>query len=73
MNFSNLTDKEKQYAQAIIECIDDGIFITDGQGTVIDLNTSSLGCQKREDIIGRNMRDLIKDGIYKTSAALQVI
>ena len=38
MDFNKLTEKEKQYARAIIECIDDGVFITDGEGTVIDLN-----------------------------------
>lgn len=73
MDFSKLTEKEKKYARAIIECIDDGVFITDGEGTVMDLNTNSLGCQKRENIVGRNMRQLIEDGIYRDSAALRVI
>uniref|UniRef100_UPI003AB55B42 sigma 54-interacting transcriptional regulator n=1 Tax=Eisenbergiella sp. TaxID=1924109 RepID=UPI003AB55B42 len=73
MDFNKLTEKEKQYARAIIECIDDGVFITDGEGTVIDLNINSLGCQKRENIIGRNMRELIQAGIYRDSAALRVI
>ncbi|MCQ4636440.1 sigma 54-interacting transcriptional regulator [Anaerovorax odorimutans] len=73
MDFNKLTENEKKYARAIIECIDDGIFITDGEGTVIDLNANSLGCQKRENIIGRNMRELIEAGIYRDSAALRVI
>ena len=73
MDINKLTEKEKAYARAVIECIDDGIFITDGEGTVIDLNTVSLGCQKRENIIGKNMRALIDEGIYRDSAALRVI
>lgn len=60
-------------AKAVIDCIDDGIFITDGEGTVIEANKRGLGSQKREDIIGKNMADLIKAGIYENSIALKVI
>lgn len=73
MDINKLTEKEKAYARAIMECIDDGIFITDGEGKVIDLNAASLGCQERENVIGKNMRELIDEGIYKDSAALRVI
>lgn len=60
-------------AKAVIECIDDGIFITDGNGTVIETNKRGLGSLRREDIIGKNMADLVRDGIYETSIALKVI
>ena len=73
MDINSLTEREKAYARAVIECIDDGIFITDGEGTVVELNTANLGCQKRENIIGKNMRELIDEGIYRDSAALRVI
>lgn len=59
--------------RTVIECIDDGIFITDGEGTVIEANKRGLGCQKREDIIGKNMADLVKAGVYEDSIALKVI
>lgn len=73
MDFKNISEETRGYIRALIECIDDGIFITDGEGNVIDLNEESLGLNKREDIVGRNMRDLVKEGIYKDSVALHVI
>ena len=73
MNFNDITEDAKQYVKAIIECIDDGIWITDGQGNVIEVNTQALGCQKREDIIGKNMKDLVEAGIYYTSVTLKVL
>ena len=73
MDFKNISEETRDYIRALIECIDDGIFITDGEGNVIDLNEESLGLNKREDIVGRNMRDLVKEGIYKDSVALHVI
>lgn len=73
MNFNDITEDAKQYVKAIIECIDDGIWITDGQGNVIEVNTQALGCQKREDIIGKNMKDLVEAGIYDTSVTLKVL
>ena len=73
MDFKNISEETRDYIRALIECIDDGIFITDGEGTVIDLNEESLGSNKREDIVGRNMKDLVEEGIYKDSVALHVI
>lgn len=73
MDFNNCSDETKNCVRAVIECIDDGIFITDGNGTVVELNKSALGCQSRETIIGKNMRELIKEGIYEDSLALRVI
>ncbi len=73
MNFDHITEEAKKYAKSIIECIDDGIWITDGDGNVIEVNTQALGCQKREDIIGKNMRELVESGIYDTSVTLKVL
>ena len=50
MDFRNMSDEAKMYIKAIIECIDDGIWITDGSGTCLEINRQALGCQKREDI-----------------------
>lgn len=73
MDVKNISQETKDYIRAVIDCIDDGIFITDGEGTVIDLNEESLGMYKREDIVGKNMRDLVREGVYQDSVALRVI
>ena len=59
MDYNKLPDEARKYIRSIIECIDDGIFITDGEGNVIELNGASLGVQSRESIIGKNMRQLV--------------
>ncbi|NLD45676.1 MAG: hypothetical protein GX660_00560 [Clostridiaceae bacterium] len=70
---NNLSEETRAFAKALIECIDDGIFITDSKGTVIETNKRGLGTQKRDDIIGKNMEQLIREGIYEDSIALKVI
>lgn len=73
LDLNNLSEEVKYYIKALIECIDDGIFITDGKGNVIEANKRGMGTQKRETVIGRNMAVLIKEGIYEDSIALKVI
>lgn len=73
MNFNEFSKETKACIRAIIECIDDGIFITDGEGTVVELNQTALGAQQREHILGKNMRELIEEGIYRDSLSLQSI
>lgn len=61
--------------QGLLNCIQDGIFITDGTGTVVACNDSSLSfCySKKENLIGRNMKDLVSNGVFDDSVALKVI
>lgn len=73
MNFNEFSKETKACIRAIIECIDDGIFITDGEGTVVELNQTALGAQQREHILGKNMRELIEEGVYRDSCSLQRI
>lgn len=73
MNFNEFSKETKACIRAIIECIDDGIFITDGEGTVVELNQTALGAQQREHILGKNMRELIEEGVYRDSCSLQSI
>lgn len=73
MDFNNMSDEVKAYVRAIIECIDDGIWITDGKGICLEVNKQALGCQKRENIIGKTMDELVHDGIYETSVTLEVL
>lgn len=73
MDFRNMSDEAKMYIKAIIECIDDGIWITDGSGTCLEINRQALGCQKREDIIGKTMKELVGEGVYDSSVTLKVL
>lgn len=73
MDLKKITPEAKAYVKAVIECIDDGVWITDGKGYVIEANTQAMGCQQREDIIGRNMKELVEKGTYDRSVTLECI
>ncbi len=60
---------------AILDSSDDGIHITDGKGVTLKFNKS---CERIDGvtadyIIGKNMEELVKEGIYSESVALAVI
>ncbi len=59
----------------IIESSFDGIFVTDGAANVLMLNSAyeRITGIKKEDLIGKNMRDLVRDGVYSQSGSLMVI
>lgn len=50
----------------ILNCIQDGVFITDGEGKVLTLNKASedLCIYSAEELIGRNVQDLIEEGYF---------
>ncbi|WP_176461686.1 sigma-54 interaction domain-containing protein [Anaeromicrobium sediminis] len=59
----------------IIESSSDGIHVTDGEGTTLRFNRA---CERIEDIsrkemIGKNMRDMVKAGIYSKSVTVEVL
>lgn len=58
-----------------LESSHDGIMVSDGMGNVIRLNAAleKLIGVKRRDILGRNVADLVQEGVYESSALLQVI
>ena len=60
---------------AIIDSSSDGLFVCDGNGTVIRMNPASerIHRAKVEEIIGKNMVDLVEDGFIDRSAALEAI
>lgn len=60
---------------ATLDSSDDGIHITDGKGTTLRFNKSCerIDGVKAEQIIGRNMEELVREGIYSESVALAVI
>jgi PAS domain S-box-containing protein len=59
----------------IIEASFDGIYITDGHGKTLKVNKAyeKVTGLKREDLIGRPMEDLEKEGTISKSATLEVL
>ena len=60
---------------AIIDSSSDGLFVCDNHATVIRVNPASerIHKVKSEDIIGKNMNELLKQGFIDRSAALEAI
>jgi PAS domain S-box-containing protein len=61
--------------RAILDCIQDGVFITDGNGKILALNQASLDlCLYGEDeLVGKTMQDLIAQGMFDDAASLKAI
>ena len=69
------TKKLKSELDAIIEASFDSIFVTDAKANVISINeayTRITGISA-EEIIGKNMYDLVEQGLYDRSATIHVI
>ncbi len=69
------TKKVKSELDAIIEASFDSIFVTDAKANVISINdayTRITGI-KAEEIIGKNMYDLVEQGVYDRSATIHVV
>jgi PAS domain S-box-containing protein len=60
---------------AIIDSSSDGLFVCDGNATVIRMNPASERIHriKAEAVIGKNMADLIDEGFIDRSAALEAV
>nr|WP_312579164.1 sigma 54-interacting transcriptional regulator [Sedimentibacter sp.] len=61
--------------ERVIDSSFDGMFITDGVGNVLYLNSAyeKIASLKREDLLGKNMVDIEKAGIISKSATLIVL
>jgi len=69
-------DKElRKQVEAIIESSYDGIYVTDGQANTIMVNSAYeiMTGIKRDEVVGRNMRDLVREGFFNESATLKVL
>lgn len=69
------TKKLKAELDAIIEASFDSIFVTDAKANVLSINeayTRITGI-KAEEIIGKNMYDMVDQGLYDRSATIGVI
>lgn len=53
----------------------DGLFVVDKDGVVVMVNraTEKMFEFKRTDVLGRNVRDLVKEGFYEPSVSVKVI
>ena len=74
MKFSNLTD-HGNILDAIIESSYDGLWICDAQGVILKVNRASerINGIRSSDVIGRNVKDLVKEGVFDKSVTLEVI
>ena len=59
---------------AIIDSVSDGIYITDGNADTIRINESyeRITGIKSEEVIGRNMKDLVAEGVFSESVTFKV-
>ena len=61
--------------EAIFESSYDGFYITDGKANTIRVNSAyeRIAGLSRKDVIGRNMRDLVKEKLFDHSVTLAVL
>jgi PAS domain S-box-containing protein len=69
--FAELTREQ----DAIIGSIIDGLWISDGDGTVLRVSPASerLNGVRAEQVVGRRMEELVAQGLFDRSATLEVI
>jgi PAS domain S-box-containing protein len=80
-NLDAVTIKMEYYQQlsdeldSLIESSNDGLWICDGNGDVMRLNPASerLSGIKAEDVIGRNMKEIVAEGYINKSVTLEVL
>lgn len=72
--FSTLSEASERL-NAIIEHSFDGIFITDAKANVIRINHAYevITGLKKEEVLGKNMTDLVRNKLISESGSLQVI
>jgi PAS domain S-box-containing protein len=60
---------------AIIDSLSDGLWISDGDANVLRINPASerLNAISAAQVVGRNMRQLLEEGLFDRSATLEVI
>ncbi|MCO1623738.1 sigma 54-interacting transcriptional regulator [Pseudomonas putida] len=68
-------DFNDQTFDTFLNALHDGVYITDGAGITVKVNTAyeRLTGLEGEQIIGRSMHDLVRDGVVSQSASLRVL
>ena len=61
--------------KAIFESVSDGIWVCDGNGIVLNINRASekLNQIRKEEVVGRNVYDLVREGMYDESSVVMVL
>jgi PAS domain S-box-containing protein len=61
--------------EAIFESSDDGLYITDGRANTIRVNSAyeRITGLSRDDLLGRNMADLVREQVFDHSVTLEVL
>ncbi|WP_244262279.1 PAS domain S-box protein [Thermoanaerobacter wiegelii] len=74
-NNDNELEFLKEQLNAILESSYDGIYITDGEGRFLNINSRLLEMAgyRREDVIGTRAQDLVKTGVINKSIIEMVI
>ena len=72
---SKPADVDSSIYKTIVENLDMEIFVTDGDGNILFVNSESVKINELEvdNIIGRNVRDLLDEGYFRESSTLQVL
>lgn len=75
MKYSEFLKENYHVLLDIFNCMRIGIWITDGNGKVMMVNDESMkaGGLQREEVIGKNMQELIEMGYITESSALNAI
>lgn len=60
---------------AIIESVSDGLYITDGNADTIRINSAyeEITGIKSEEVLGRNMKELVAEGVFSEAVTFQVL
>jgi PAS domain S-box-containing protein len=61
--------------EAIFESSEDGLYIADGNATTIRVNSAyeRISRLSRENLVGRNISDLVNEGVFDSSVTLEVL
>lgn len=65
---------QKEFFQNVLDCIYDRIYVTDANGVIMMVNEAvERDADDRKKLIGRNMKDLVKEGYMKESLSLKIL
>lgn len=69
-----LIEQNYEMIQKIIDCIKVGIYIadTDGKTLMVNRESEKTGGMSREELVGKNMKDLLEMGYVDDSSILRV-
>jgi PAS domain S-box-containing protein len=61
--------------EAIFKSSSDGIWLCDGNGKILNINGASekINAIKAKDVVGKNVREIVKEGLVDRSATLEVL